>query len=266
MTWNVNSVRLRLGQVVRVLNELSPDVLCLQETKCPDDKFPSGDFAAAGYPFIARVGFKGLNGVAVLSKYPFRRCASLNFCERQDARHISVILGDEAGEAAGLTINNFYVPAGGDVPDPEENPKFAHKLRYLAELRRWSERDMETRRKSILVGDLNIAPLTDDVWSHRQLLGVVSHSPVETETLEALRTETGWLDAPRILVPPPHKLFTWWSYRSTGWRDVDKGRRLDHIWTSQDLKETIESVAVLREARSWEPPSDHAPLQLVLQL
>ncbi len=265
-TWNINSVRLRIEQVTRFLREAAPDVLCLQETKCPVDKFPEKDLRAAGYAHIAHAGQKGYNGVAVISKLPLDGIEIDDYCERADARHIKVRMGAEAGAAAGVEIHNFYVPAGGDIPDPELNVKFAHKLRFLGEMRGWGERARPTSRPAILVGDLNIAPLENDVWSHRQLLDVVSHTPVETELLETLRREAGWVDAMRHLRPEPEKIYTWWSYRSPDWAAADKGRRLDHIWLSPDLAPACRSVEVMRDTRGWERPSDHAPVTAVLEL
>jgi exodeoxyribonuclease-3 len=266
-TWNINSVRLRLAQVGRALQEISPDVLCLQETKCPDHCFPLSDLRAFGYPHVAQVGQKGYNGVAVLSRFPLEAVGTMDMCERRDARHIHVRLGAAAGPAAGITIHNFYVPAGGDTPDPDLNPKFAHKLAFLAEIRAWGERVRPTKASpAILVGDLNVAPLEHDVWSHRQLLDVVSHTPIETETLERLREEAEWVDAARHLTPQPEKLYTWWSYRSPDWAAANKGRRLDHIWLSPDLAGTLQRVAMHREARSWMRPSDHVPVTAVLDL
>ena len=264
-TWNINSVRLRLDQVGRFLRERRTDILCLQETKCPDDRFPLKDLQAFGYPFVARMGQKGYNGVAILSRYPFAETRVMEFCGRTDARHIAVTLG-QAKAATGLTVHNFYVPAGGDIADPEVNEKFRHKLDFLAEMRAWGERDRPTGRPSVLVGDLNVAPLEHDVWSHRQLLDVVSHTPVETEALETLRREAGWIDAMRHLRPEPEKIFSWWSYRATDWEAANRGRRLDHVWTSSDLGGAIKAVEVTRETRGWERPSDHVPVTAVLEL
>ncbi len=263
-TWNINSVRLRIGQVERALNEIEPDILCLQETKCPDNCFPLSALRAFGYPHVAQVGQKGYNGVAILSRFPFAKVEPLPWCDREDARHLSVVLGPEAGAAAGVAIHDFYVPAGGDVPDAGLNPKFAHKLRFLEEMRAWS--GGRESRPAILVGDLNVAPLEHDVWSHRQLLSVVSHTPVETEALEALRGEGGWIDGARHLTPEPEKIYTWWSYRAPDWAAANKGRRLDHVWTSADLAGTLRSVDVHRSARGWDRPSDHVPVTATLEL
>ncbi|KMO20598.1 exodeoxyribonuclease III [Methylobacterium indicum] len=263
-TWNINSVRLRIDLVRRFLDEAKPDVLCLQETKCPDDRFPLKDLQGFGYPHIVFAGQKGYNGVAILSRLPLVTREVMSFCERQDARHISAVLGPEAGPAAGIAIHDFYVPAGGDVPDVKLNDKFAHKLSFMDELRAWGGR--RPAGPAILVGDLNVAPLEHDVWSHKQLLDVVSHTPIETERLESLRGEAGWIDTMRHLRPPPEKIYTWWSYRSPDWAAADKGRRLDHIWVTPDLAETVKSVTVARHTRAWEKPSDHVPVTVELEL
>ena len=111
-----------------------------------------------------------------------------------------------------------------------------------------------------------MAPLEHDVWSHKQLLDVVSHTPVETEALETLRGEAGWIDTARHLTPEPEKIYTWWSYRSPNWELANKGRRLDHAWVSPDLTGTVRSVTVSRETRGWDRPSDHVPVTLALEL
>jgi exodeoxyribonuclease-3 len=263
-TWNINSVRLRIDQVERALGEIKPDVLCLQETKCPDDCFPLKQLQGFGYQHVAQVGMKGYNGVAILSRYPFSDTSVMEMCDRQDARHITVTLSPQAGEAAGIEIHNFYVPAGGDVPDPELNPKFKHKLQFLAEMRDWAAK--REKRPTIVVGDLNVAPLEHDVWSHKQLLDVVSHTPVETESLETLRQEGGFVDSARHLTPEPTKIYTWWSYRSPDWAAANKGRRLDHVWVSGELGPTLRAVDVHGDARGWTRPSDHVPVTATLDL
>ena len=265
-TWNINSVRLRIDQVRRFLEEAKPDVLCLQETKCPDNCFPLKALQSFGYPHVVQAGQKGYNGVAILSRFSIASTDVMSFCGREDARHIAARLGSDAGAAAGIAVHNFYVPAGGDVPDPDINPKFAHKLAFLAEMRAWGGSGRPSSSPAILVGDLNVAPLENDVWSHKQLLNVISHTPVETEALETLRGEAEWIDAARHLTPEPKKIYTWWSYRAPDWRVADKGRRLDHIWVSPDLSGTLRQVDVARETRGWTRPSDHAPVTAVMEL
>jgi exodeoxyribonuclease-3 len=265
-TWNINSVRLRFPIVADFLRAARPDILCLQETKTPDDKFPAGDFKALGYLHQAFIGNKGYNGVAILSRLPFAQRDAMAMCGRQDARHVSVTLAKDCGKAAGVTIHNFYVPAGGDEPDPAINDKFAHKLDFLGEMNRWAETTSPTRAPAILVGDLNIAPYEFDVWSHKQLLNVVSHTPVETEALEAFRAGHGWVDAVRALTPEPERVYTWWSYRAADWLAANRGRRLDHVWLSPDLAGALKRADILKDARGWERPSDHVPVTVTLAL
>lgn len=253
-TWNINSVRLRMPLVERFLTQYRPDVLCLQETKCPDGQFPAAAFRRLGYEHVAISGQKGYHGVATVARHPLEIVEKRAFCGKGDCRHISTAV--EAGGRR-VTVHNFYVPAGGDEPDPEVNPKFRHKLDFLEEMHAVRA---DARADTLLVGDLNIAPLESDVWSHKQLLRVVSHTPVETEGLEAMRHAGGWVDLVRRHIPPARKLFTWWSYRARDWNLSDRGRRLDHIWSSPGIAEALAGVNVLREARGWERPSDHVPV------
>lgn len=255
-TWNINSVRLRIDLVCRFLKDYGPDILCLQETKCADDHFPRAAFADAGYPHLAIHGQKAYHGVAIASRIPIDITDRKLFCQRDDARHISVSV--RQGQSMPVEIHNFYVPAGGDIPDADANWKFAHKLDFLEEMGAWLA--APKRRRTVLVGDLNIAPLETDVWSHKQLLKVVSHTPVETEGLERIRAAGDWVDVMRRRIPPEEKLFTWWSYRSPNWEVSDRGRRLDHVWATPDLARQAGDLTVLRHARSWEKPSDHVPV------
>jgi exodeoxyribonuclease III len=265
-SWNINSVRLRIDQVTRFLKENWPDVLCLQETKCPNDLFPLGEFRKIGYGHIAIQGQKGYNGVAIVSRHPIDDIGRWSMAGKEDSRHVSatILPGEKAG--GGVTIHNFYVPAGGDIADPEENPKFAHKLAFLKDLELFAEERRSSRQREVVVGDLNIAPLEHDVWSHKQLLDVVSHTPIETEALERIRRAGGFIDTARHLRPQPEKLYSWWSYRSSDWEAANKGRRLDHVWASADLEKAVSCIAFARETRGWEKPSDHVPVTVTLDL
>lgn len=258
-TWNINSVRLREGLVLRLLNEHAPDVLCLQETKTQDSTFPHDGFEAAGYTHRAIRGEKGYNGLAILSRLPFDAPQSHRlFCGKEDCRHLTVSIG-------GVAIHNLYVPAGGDVPDREANDKFGHKLDFVDEMAAYFGAGGEAGAgPAILVGDLNIAPQEHDVWSHKQLLKVVSHTPIEVEKLEAARKARGWIDVARVFTPAEEKLYSWWSYRAKDWEKADKGRRLDHVWVTPDLQDSLQSCEVVKAARGWEKPSDHAPVIVTL--
>ncbi|MGY6706568.1 exodeoxyribonuclease III [Roseinatronobacter sp.] len=250
-TWNINSVRLRAELVLKLLREEAPDVLCLQECKSPVDKIPFDLFAQAGYGYWAARGQKGYNGVAILSRLPLEDAGHIDWCGRGDARHVAARLEN------GVVIHNCYIPAGGDVPDRSVNEKFGHKLDTLIELR--DHFGANRPEKSILVGDLNIAPREDDVWSHKQLLKVVSHTPIEVEHLANAQDAGAWVDITRADIPEG-QLYSWWSYRARDWDAADKGRRLDHIWASRDIAAAGHGSRILRDARGWTQPSDHAPV------
>ena len=250
-TWNINSVRLREGLVQKLMQEEAPDVLCLQECKSPVDKIPMEGFAELGYRYVVARGQKGYNGVAILSKLPIRDLGDKDFANLGHARHVAGQLEN------GVTIQNFYVPAGGDKPDREVNEKFGQKLDYLTEMRDWFKGSKP--QKSILVGDLNIAPREDDVWDHKKMLKVVSHTPIEVAHLAAVQEAGDWQDVTRADIPEG-QLYSWWSYRARDWDAADKGRRLDHVWATPDISNAAHSSRILREARGWEKPSDHAPV------
>ena len=251
-TWNINSVRLRAELVARLMREEGPDILCLQECKSPVDKIPVEIFTNLGYTHMVARGQKGYNGVAILSKLPMEEVEAHDFARLGHARHIAGRLEN------GVTIHNFYVPAGGDVADREVNEKFGQKLDYLTEMRDWAHETAP--EKSILVGDLNIAPREDDVWSHKQLLKVVSHTPIEVESLQRFMDAHGWSDIGREHVKAPERYYSWWSYRSKDWKVNDRGRRLDHMWASPELARQATGHSIHEYARDWEKPSDHVPL------
>lgn len=259
VTWNINSVRLRSSIVVDMMRALGPDIVCLQETKCPDELFPSQVFADAGYEHQHFHGMKSYNGVAILSKIPFASKDIHHRCGRQDCRHV-------AAKFKGFELHNIYIPAGGDIPDPDENDKFAHKLDFVDELAAWFKDNYTANQKLIAVGDFNIAPLENDVWSHKSLLKVVSHTPIEVEKMKGMYASLDWQDAIRYFVPEDQKCYTWWSYRNHDWKVSNRGRRLDHIWVTKPLVGKLSQHKIMAEARDWEKPSDHVPVMLELDL
>ena len=250
-TWNINSVRLREPIVLKLLAEEAPDILCLQECTSPVDLIPLQGFRDLGYNYIVARGQKGYNGVAILSRLPIEDAGGHDFASLGHARHIAARLEN------GVTIQNFYVPAGGDVADRTVNEKFGQKLDYLTEMRDWFR--AEKPKKSILVGDLNIAPREDDVWDHKKLLKIVSHTPIEVEHLAQAQDAGNWVDVTRSHITEG-PLFSWWSYRSPDWDAADKGRRLDHIWATPDIANAARDSRILRHVRGWEQPSDHVPV------
>ena len=254
-TWNINSVRLRAPLLARFLKEHQPDVIALQETKVENGLFPGEPFNKLGYVHQAINGQKGYHGVAVLSKIPFKKTEVLDFCREGHARHVAVTLQN------GVELHDFYVPAGADIPDPEKNAKFAHKLDFMRRMQSiFAARKNKRDHPMILVGDLNVAPLEHDVWSHKQLLDVVSHTPVETNLLGEAKAAFDWIDVTREFVPHDQKSYSWWSYRAADWLESNRGRRLDHIWISQALKGGLKSQTIVTKMRGWQKCSDHVPV------
>ncbi|RST29742.1 exodeoxyribonuclease III [Sphingomonas ginkgonis] len=252
-SWNINSVRARAPIVERLLDEEQPDILCLQETKVMDGIFPGDLFRSRGYVHQLLNGQKMHHGVAILSRVPLADHGKHDWQDNGEARHVGARL------PGGLRLENVYIPAGGDVPDREKNPKFGQKLDFVERMTRWSEKLAEP---TLIVGDFNIAPLECDVWSHKALLDIVSHTPIEVEALGRLQDAHGWVDLGRRHIPAPERNFTWWSYRAIDWAASDRGRRLDHMWCSPEIAERTRSHRVLESCRGWERPSDHVPLIL----
>jgi exodeoxyribonuclease-3 len=250
-SWNINSVRFRIGIVEEFLRTRGVDILCLQETKVVDEAFPYDAFRAIGYEHIVVHGQRMHHGVAIVSRVPLTEDDRLDWQANGEARHVGVRL------ANGLRLENVYVPAGGDIPNRDLNPKFGQKLDFLERMTRWSDTlDVPT----LLVGDFNVAPLECDVWNHKALLDVVSHTPIEVEALARLQSAHGWVDLGRAFIPPPERLFTWWSYRAKDWTASDRGRRLDHMWASPSVAAQAIAHRVEEGCRSWLKPSDHVPI------
>src|SRR3569833_791278 len=184
-TWNVNTVRHRINLVTRFLRDEQPYVLCLQETKVLNELFPAEPFRKLGYTHQAIHGQKAYHGVAVLAKKPFRETGVQDFCREGHARHMGVTLEN------GVELHNFYVPAGGDIPDPKKNPKFDHKLHFLRCMEKFFAR--KTRSDPVvLVSDQNDAPQENEDRTHKQQQDIVSHTPVETQLLGEAQAALDW--------------------------------------------------------------------------
>jgi exodeoxyribonuclease-3 len=212
-TWNINSVRLRIETVCRFLAEAKPDVLCLQEIKCRNGEFPAKAFKQAGYKHIHVVGQKGWHGVAIVSKLKLEPVEAPKICPNSEARIA-------AAKIDGIEVHNLYVPAGADLPELS-NPKFVHKLAVLDRMKRLYKK-RKGQAPTVLVGDLNVAPGEHDVWSHKQLLKVVSHTPGETERLDAVNIKYGDLDEAEI-VDRVEKFYDEYYFRpKVAWRIVRK--------------------------------------------
>ena len=253
-SWNINSVRLRADQVARFAAEQAVDIVALQEIKCREGEFPRAAFEAMGLPHLAIAGQKGWHGVAIASRLPLRAAAPLRVCREGHARCVSV-------QVKGLEIHNLYVPAGGPDPDRDANPKFDHKLDFFEKLTA-SMAGRAAEEPILVLGDLNVAPGEHDVWNHRFMSKVVSHTPIEVEAMAGLQASLGFVDLVRESVPEPEKLFSWWSYRAADFRASNRGLRLDHAWASPGAASRFlaRTARVHDAARAWERPSDHAPV------
>ncbi len=262
ITWNVNSIRIRMDLLRKLCEQENPDILCLQEVKAKEEDFPFSDLKELGFEHIALYGMPGYNGVAIMAKMPLENICRLDWVGKKDARHIkATVFGD-------IEINNLYIPAGGDLPDPIANLSFAHKLCFMDDIAEYYElhqKDLLTK-KILLCGDFNVAPSENDVWNHKQLLKIVSHTPIELERLQRLFKSLNFVDAVRLSYPEPEKVFSWWSYRNPNWKTNNKGRRLDHIWVSPCLAPQIGKARILQEVRGWERPSDHVPVALEIKI
>lgn len=264
-TWNINSVRLRLPQLKKLIKAEQPDVICLQETKTPDELFPIEDVVKQGYAHTHIHGMKGYNGVAILSRRPFVTREIYHRVGKQDCRHIAICIGNSKFKKP-LEIHCIYIPAGGDIPDPKENEKFAHKLAFVDEMTKWFTENRSGDQPMMALGDFNIAPLEQDVWSHKQLLDVISHTPAEVEKLGRMYQSLNWQDGIRHFVPHDQKCYTWWSYRNRDWKKSNRGRRLDHIWLTKPVMPYLKNHSILTSARDWAQPSDHVPVMVELDL
>ncbi|GAB5447316.1 exodeoxyribonuclease III [Gymnodinialimonas sp.] len=253
VTWNINSIRARIEQFAKMARLVKPDVVLLQETRCDNGSFPMKAMTRRGFKYAALNGRGGHHGVAIVSRVPLHDIKVDTVGGIEQPRHVSAVV--EFGGP--IRLHSLYIPAGGDEPDPAINPRFADKLAFLDGLAPWGAG--EAREAALMTGDFNVAPDEHDVWSHRQLLNVVSHTPAETERLERARAAGAWVDVVRRDRPAPEKLFTWWSYRNKTWPGNNRGRRLDHVWASPPLAHRVSSE-LMTAARGWEKASDHIPL------
>lgn len=259
VSWNVNSVRKRVTHIRRLIRQVSPDIICLQETKVTDNLFPRELFTELGYCDIHLSGQKAYNGVAIVSRFPLKNIEAKQFCNSSDKRHLRATLPHD------IDLHNFYVPAGGDEPDVKLNRKYADKLRFYREMADWFS-SFTTGNKRILVGDLNVAPTEADVWCHKKMVRVVSHTPLEIEYYQKAFSSHDWLDAVRPENDLRSKLFTWWSYRAPDWKKMNRGRRLDHIWITESLKNYYSGTSIIQRTRGWQRPSDHVPVVIDLKI
>lgn len=245
-TWNVNSLKVRLPQVLQWLADNPVDILCLQETKLTDDKFPAAEIEAAGYHVVFS-GQKTYNGVAILAKLPIDDVVKNNpLYDDPQQRILAATIG-------GVRVVCAYVPNGQSI----DSDKYPYKLAWLAALRDWLAGEAARHPQLAVVGDYNIAPDDRDVHDPVAWAGQVLVSEPERAALQSL-LELGLQDAFRLF-EQAEKSFSWWDYRQLGFR-LNKGMRIDHILLSKTLAERCSACVIDRVPRKWEQPSDHAPV------
>ena len=266
ISWNINSLRLRIDLLEKLIAESHADIICLQETKVDNSQFPVKQIKDLGFDYIAFDGQKSYNGVAIIAKIPLLNIENIDIGNYNQARHLKVDFNfKNKNQEELITLHNFYIPAGGDIPDPIINNKFAHKLNFIDWMIEFFKQQKLSNKKIIILGDFNIAPLEHDVWSHKQLLNIVSHTKIEIDKLKNLRETLNFIDTHRHFVNEKEKLYSWWSYRGLEPIKSNRGRRLDHIWCSPNLKNNIKDFQFFQNYRTLKSPSDHIPIATIFE-
>lgn len=256
-TWNVNSLSVRLGQVLDWLNAQQPDVLALQELKLSDDQFPAQALAQAGYQ-AAWLGQKTYNGVALLARTPLTALQrNLPGLDDPQARLIAADVAAPQGQP--LRVVSAYFP-NGQAP---ESDKFAYKLRWLAELHTWLQAELARQPRLVLLGDFNITADDRDSFDPEGLRGQIHHTEVERQWLRAL-SALGLHDAFRLFEQAPRS-WSWWDYRNLAFRK-NQGLRIDYALVGDALRAATRACHIDKATRRLERPSDHAPVLLELDL
>lgn len=251
-SWNVNSLKVRLSQVIEWLSQTNTDVLALQETKCIDENFPVDSIRELGYE-VCFSGQKTYNGVAIISKKPGTDVVTdIPNLDDPQRRIIAATIGN-------IRLINLYVPNGSTL----ESDKYQYKLDWLEKVHTFVENELKHHENLIVVGDFNIAPEDIDVHDPEEWEGQVLVSPPERNKLQDIMA-LGLYDAYRGM-HPDEQAFTWWDYRAAGFRR-NRGLRIDHIFVSLPLNQQLISCSIDRDMRKKERPSDHAPIMAELKI
>ncbi|MBN9543594.1 MAG: endonuclease/exonuclease/phosphatase family protein [Alphaproteobacteria bacterium] len=254
-SWNINSIRIR-GDLIRyIFEKYNPDIIVLQETKVKNEEFPLQIFTDNGYKYNFINGDSHYSGVAILSKIPGKILPYKNF--------VGLPSRDIAVSFDNFELHNLYVPAGGYEASLELT-KFAQKIEYFKELIKWSKDYHLANQSAIILGDINIAPEENDVWSHKQLLTEVSHTPLETCLMKEWINDNNLEDIMRKFVGDG-KVYSWWSYRNKDYKKSNRGRRLDHAFASGGITNNVTSSEYLHYFRDFAKTSDHVPLIIDLK-
>lgn len=253
-TWNINGINSRLDQLLDWCRSSDPDVLCLQETKCVDARFPHHRLRTAGFPFIEFMGEKAYNGVAIISKHPIN-APQKNFPRDKDDAPKRFL----AGTVNGIRVVNVYVPHGTKFG----SDKFAFKLDWIKRLRKYFDKNYRPNENVLLCGDLNIAPHEMDVWKPSLWKDKMHFTKPEREAIQDLK-KWGFVDVFRQINEDARE-YSWWDHFHHSF-EKDRGLRIDHIWASPPLAELCADCWIDKEPRALEKPSDHAPVVADFQI
>ena len=260
-TWNVNSVRTRLSQITNWINDVNPDILCLQETKVADHSFPSSHFEELGYEVIIS-GQKSYNGVAIVSKFKIENVTK-GFPKETQEKSLTLDLNEQkrliSGNINGLKIINVYVPNGSSL----DSDKFDYKIKWLNNLASFLDKQVREDDLVCLMGDFNIAPKEIDIHSPKKYEGGIMASKIEREALNNV-IKGRFIDSFRIFEENTGH-WSWWDYRNNAY-ELNKGWRIDHIYISKNLSSKLKSCVIERNQRENLQPSDHAPVLINLEI
>ena len=260
-TWNVNSIRTRLSQIINWINQFNPDILCLQETKVTDDSFPFEPFESLGYS-VEVYGQKSYNGVAIISKLKAENLKKGFFGCKNFDKNIEIFQDQKrliSAEIGGIKIINVYVPNGSSL----ESDKFEYKINWLNCLATFLDEQIKTGDLICLMGDFNIAPSNLDIHDPKKYEGGIMASEKERNALKNV-LKGRLLDSFRIF-EKNNGHWSWWDYRNNAY-ELNKGWRIDHIYLNKELSSKLKSCVIDSSSRGNSRPSDHAPVMIDLNL
>jgi exodeoxyribonuclease-3 len=258
VTWNINGVRARIGNLLHWLGESKPDIVCLQEIKTVDDQFPRAEIEALGYN-VETHGQKGFNGVAILSKLKFdevNRSLPGDDGDEQ-ARFIEGVFSTTRGA---LRVASVYLPNGNPIDDPV---KFPYKLAWMARLERWAEERLALEEALVIAGDYNVIPEPIDARHPENWVNDALFQPQTRQAFRRLKN-LGFTEAVRAVTDAPDT-YTFWDYQAGAWQK-NNGIRIDHLLLSPEAANRFSSAAIEKHVRAWEKPSDHVPVTIELDL
>ncbi len=260
-TWNVNSIRTRLSQIIDWINQVNPDILCLQETKVIDDSFPIEPFKKLGYS-IEVYGQKSYNGVAIISKIKAKNVKKGFLDFRNSDQNIGIFLNQKrliSADINGIKIINVYVPNGSSLG----SDKFEYKINWLNCLASFLDEQEKETELICLMGDFNIAPTYLDIHDPKKYEGGIMASDIERSTLNNVLKER-LIDSFRIFEKNTGH-WSWWDYRNNAY-ELNKGWRIDHIYVSKELSSKLKSCVIDSSPRENLRPSDHVPVMIDINL